>query len=293
MNPIVGYRVGSPRSPDLRDMDLIAGLDLSSAYPVPGGEPGAAALFQVRMVAMIQAKAMPPGMAFVGYPWRQPTVQHGRGARSFVGGCPSARVLRGYDFAWPVVSDRVEESVIAALDPLNQGATVCHQWSVVHRRGGSRSEAENKAEHLRDYADDIANVVEATEWMLLDDTNDQAGDAHMSFIYPTLVVGTKALYLYDVHTKELQRTDRIIYEGTFDLGTGKPATRYVDVITEEAVPPMIARYKRTFGEVVSRLTSRTDAIHAAARAQRSQRQAEAFRARVAERHDQGLPIGAG
>lgn len=291
MEPILGWRVGSPRTPNLRDMDLLVALNEPRIYEVFEENQKVTGVLQMSMHAMIQVKGMPAGMAFVGFPWRQPTTHEARVMRSFTGGCPASRA-RSYDFGWNAISTGGDDSVIAALDPLNESATVCHQWSVVHMPGGRKAAnsgipAEYRAEHLTDYADDISNVAEATEWLLRERTT-PSKDGQVSFIYPTLIVGTPSLYLFDVHSGTLRTTDWLIYEGTFDFGEGRAETRYVDVVTEAGVPKMIERHKRAFAEMVERLTLRAGEIRASAKNQSSKMQLDKLNALVEEREAKGL-----
>jgi len=253
MDPTLGARLRS-RSPgseqSTHEIDLMVRVHHAEAHP----EGGYAS--SLLLTGLIDAKKLHAPARFIGLVGEQPTTHEFRVSRSYFSGCPSFRVL----------SDRAENysdlfigegGLSRGFDPLNDGK-FCVHWGIAKRDGngvatvrGDGSKESNTPSAFKEerYWQSMANLVACTVWheregsRFMESADLDAGPMpRIDLCFPTLIVDTPSLEIYDPSTKKLEHVDWFILRTSFEV-EGEVHTRLIDIVTTAGVPAMVKRYK--------------------------------------------------
>jgi hypothetical protein len=198
----------------------------------------------VGLQAVIEAKSLGARVAFVGLKWKAPTTHEMRVMRLRFSGVPSCLVLDTPDQGLSQLLLGGETPLAASLDPLNDAA-VCPHWAYV-RDSGKHDFVEASREPAA--RESFAKLARVTTWLECENASSlrsNPGNPPLLQIqarFPTIVLGTEQLYLYDATADKLERVDHLILQEQFEAN-GEIVGRYVDVVREAALPQLIARYR--------------------------------------------------
>lgn len=202
----------------------------------------------IYLTALIEAKQLSQRVNFVGFKWKQPDAHELRSMRIRFSGLPTCQVLpkgpNGGDLVQLMLGG--SDPIAKALDPLNE-PTVCPHWAYV-RDAKDHIEVRKEA----DQRESFAKLVRTTTW--LEQVNakflvnhpvnpEQPPQLLMQILSPTIVLATPHLYLYDPLAKTLDRTQSLVIQEMHEF-RGAVHARYIDVITEDALPVFLERYRR-------------------------------------------------
>lgn len=255
-DPSIGTRFKPDMDAPSVEVDLIArcGAALAKSHG------------HVYLTAMVEAKQLGERVAYVGFKWKQPDRHSMRSMRIRFSGIPTCKVL-------PKISDNSliqlmlgdDEPLAAALDPLNE-PTVCRHWCYVRQSAKNKDEAGNpqiEAKKEDEARLSFEKLVRVTTWLEQDHASHlvrHSGNPpllRIQLLLPTIILSTPTLYLYDALSNELVPTDRLILEEMYEAA-GTTHARYVDVLTDRALPAFIERYKQVVGALQSACNGRLD-----------------------------------
>lgn len=208
----------------------------------------------VYLTAMVEAKQLGSRVNFVGFKWKQPNAHSMRSLRIRFSGVPTCQVLHSQASDCGLVQLMLGDSdpIAAALDHLNESA-VCPHWAYVRETKNNSHIEARKDDDVRESFAKLVRVTTGLENSNASFLSRNLGKPpllRLQILSPTIILSTPCLYLYDPITDTLEKTDSLILQEMHEFN-GRVHARYIDVITETALPKLIQRYKQTRDELVA------------------------------------------
>lgn len=205
---------------------------------------------QVYLTALIEAKQLGQRVNFVGIRWKQPDAHSMRAMRIRFSGVPTCQVLANSSSSGKLVQLMLggDDPIARALDPLNE-PNVCPHWAYARETKPNSPNSHIEARKEDDARESFAKLVRVTTWLERDNASFLASRAgksptlRLQILAPTIILATPHLYLYDPVTQTLEKTDSLILQEMHEFG-GTVHARYIDVVTESALPTLMDRYRR-------------------------------------------------
>lgn len=206
----------------------------------------------VRLTALIEAKQLGPRVNFVGFRWKQPEAHAMRFTRTRLSGAPTYGVLTNFSGEGSLGQQLLfgDDPIAKALDPLNE-STVCPHWAYVRETKQNNIEARKED----DARESFAKLVRVTTWLEREYASSRLTNSgtppllSIQLLSPAIVLATENLYLYDPLEEKLETVDSLILQEMHEVG-GTVHSRFIDVVTESALPTLMDRYLRVIGGLV-------------------------------------------
>jgi hypothetical protein len=242
----IGARQWTGEKEASREIDLVTWL-----FDDP--EPTSPPMLLIR--SLVEAKSLEPWASFVGFEWTRPSNEALQELRSQFTGRPSFGVsdeLEG--------DEDLRDALASAMDPLNE-PTVCFQWTVARRTDKGPSTGKGHEDHDWNAFD---SIVRASAWAMESITAiryEKAEEWILEHIVPVLVVGTPHLYVYDAIKDALRPVDELVLLRDYETKTEvRTARRLVNIVTEAAVPKLVARQRKAMERLHEVVNTNRDRI---------------------------------
>jgi len=237
-DPSIGMRLIPKEGEKSAEVDLMARCG--------GSLPSGRALLY--LTAMIEAKQLGKRMNFVGFKWQRPDAHSMRAMRIRFSGTPTCRVLPRKPDDQGLVQLMLggADPIAAALDTLNEPA-ICPHWAYVRETKNEHHIEARKDDDVRESFTKLVRVTTSLEQNNASFLGRNPGSPPtllmLQVLLPTIILATPHLYLYDALTQTLEQTDSLILQEMHEF-EGVVYARYIDVITESALPKFMDRYRR-------------------------------------------------